>query len=130
MVSEASPATQALSTKLWTVIVANALDGNMKVWNDAAMTDASTVLENVDLNSIKVPTYLLYGSADEACPPEANKALLSGFSAKREINYEGFTHDDFYKSVKNITSDVIVILGSGATTMIAAASTLTLISLI
>ena len=130
MFSEASPATQAFSTKLWAVIVANALDGNMKVWNDAAMTDAGTVLENVNLNSIKVPTYLLYGTADESCPPEANKALLNGFPAKREINYEGLTHGDFFKSNKNITSDVIVILGSGATTMFATASTLALLSLL
>ena len=130
MISEASPSTQAFSTKLWNVVVANSLDGKMKVWDDAAMTDAGTVLEDIDLNSITVPTYLLYGTADATCPPEQNKALLNSFPAKREINYEGFTHLDFYKSAKDITTDVIVILGSGATTMFAAASTLSLLSLI
>jgi len=129
MFSEASPATQPMSTKLWGISVVNSLDGRVNVWDDASLTNADTELETVDFSTITTPTYLLYGGSSKRCPTETNKYVLSQFNAKRELDYPDLTCTDFYKSDKSITRDVITILGSGAATMMATATALAIVSI-
>lgn len=103
----------------------------MQVWDPAYFTDPATVLEKVDLSGISVPTYLLYASGDTDCPLSTNGPVLDDLAAiKRRIEYDGFNHDSFYTSDPKITTDVITILGSGAHALIAAASAVTLASLV
>ena len=90
----------------------------------------SNPLEGIDLSDNTIPTFLLYGTDDTRIPPDANEAALESLTETRRIEYQGFDHLAFYKSEPAITTDVIVILGNGASTLIAAASTLTLMSLL
>ena len=111
MVSGASPASKPFSTRLFNVVVSNPLEGG-------------------DLSGNTIPTFLLYGADDTTLPIDANDAALESLSETRRIVYEGFGHLEFYISEPKITTDIIVILGNGASTLLAAASTLTLMSLL
>lgn len=64
MMSEISPGVQPISTKLWNAVIANALDRKLQVWSDEAITTPRTLLQDIDLTGITVPTYLLYGIDD------------------------------------------------------------------
>ena len=55
--------------------------------------------------------------------------LMDVAAVKRTIEYEDVSETTFYKSSTRVSTDVITILGSGATTLMAAASALTLLSL-
>ena len=127
--SEISPGVQPISTKLWNAVIANALDGKLQVWSDEAITTPRTLLQDIDLTGITVPTYLLYGIDDQTCPAAENMALLDTFSAKKRFEYDNFNHLSFYISDPKITADVIVILGSGASSLHALAMTITFFSL-
>ena len=104
----------------------------MKQWDEAFMSDpVNTVLAPVDLSNVDVPTYLLYGQKDTFCPADTNKLALKKIpTVKRAIDYEKFGTLSFYKTEPEILADVITILGSGAKTIAAAASALTLLSVV
>ena len=103
----------------------------MKIWNDAVLTDPDIVLEDVGLSNIAVPTYLLFAEFDEACSYDKNAELLDAVgTVKRSITYEGYTHMAPFEADTSITTDVITILGSGAHSLVAAASVASLLSLL
>ena len=104
----------------------------MGQWDEAFMSDpVNTVLAPVDLSNVDVPLYLLYGKKDTFCPWEQNKEALKNITTvKRTIEYEKLGTLSFYKTEPEILADVITILGSGAAAIVAAASALTLLSVV
>lgn len=75
----------------------NGLLGGPKVWNEEFITNPDIELEDVDLTSIRVPTYLLYAGEDEICNMDRNKAALDPVEAVAQtFIYDGVTHNDFY----------------------------------
>ena len=115
MRSQSSVAVKAFGTKLTIQLMATRITGEMKKWNEAFMTDASTELEAVDLSKIDVPTFLLYGAKDTVCPMDLNEAALEPVSSvKRTVTYDKLGQLSFYKTDPQILADVVTILGSGA----------------
>ena len=115
MRSQSSVAVKAFGTQLTIQLMATRITGEMKKWNEAFMTDASTELEAVDLSKIDVPTFLLYGAKDTVCPMDLNEAALEPVSSvKRTVTYDKLGQLSFYKTDPQILADVVTILGSGA----------------
>ena len=104
----------------------------MKQWDEAFMTDpVGTELKAVDLSKIDVPTYLLYGAKDTVCPMNLNEAALEPVSSvKRTVSYDKLGQLSFYKTDPQILADVVTILGSGAQALVAAATALTMLSVV
>ena len=75
------PGTPPGSTKVLTSIEATGILGGPKVWNDEFITDPDFVMEDIDLTSINIPTYLLYAGDDEICDMDRNKAALDPVEA-------------------------------------------------
>ena len=128
--SEASSGVRPISNKLWIHLLEAGINQRLGVWDEAYMTDpVGTELTAVDLSKVDVPVSLLFGGAGALCPADTNMEALDKLpNVERKVKYDNLGDQNFYRTDPEILADVITILGSGAYSLVAAATALTMLS--
>jgi non-heme chloroperoxidase len=101
-----STLTRPVPEAFFQTVVQESLKVPARVWKDVIGSDVrSDYLEGVD--SIHVPTLLIWGDRDEHCPRSDQEALAAAIPNARLVVYEGVGHAVHWEAPERFASDLV-----------------------